>query len=100
MANSIRRHFGNLPDPRRAQGRRHALTDMIVIAVTAVICAADSWSDVLELTVGAIAAGGGCVGRVPDGRVVFVRHSLPGERVRARITSRTASAWARSSSSS
>jgi len=47
--------------------------------------------DVVELTVGAIAAGGGCVARAPDGRVVFVRHSLPGERVRARITSETAS---------
>ena len=29
--------------------------------------------------------------RAPDGRVVFVRHSLPGERVRARVTSRTTS---------
>ncbi len=47
--------------------------------------------DVVELTVGAIAAGGGCVARAPDGRVVFVRHSLPGERVRARITSETGS---------
>ena len=47
--------------------------------------------DVVELTVGAIAAGGGCVARAPDGRVVFVRHSLPGERVRARITSEAAS---------
>jgi len=47
--------------------------------------------DVVELTVGAIAAGGGCVARAPDGRVVFVRHSLPGERVRARITSETTS---------
>jgi tRNA/tmRNA/rRNA uracil-C5-methylase (TrmA/RlmC/RlmD family) len=45
----------------------------------------------LELEVGAIAAGGGCVGRAPDGRVVFVRHSLPGERVRARVTARTTS---------
>ncbi len=45
----------------------------------------------LELEVGAIAAGGGCVGRAPDGKVVFVRHSLPGERVRARVTSATAS---------
>ncbi len=44
---------------------------------------------VVELEVGAIAAGGGCVGHAPDGRVVFVRHSLPGERVRARITSAT-----------
>ena len=47
--------------------------------------------DVVEIEVGAIAAGGGCVGRGPDGRVVFVRHSLPGERVRARITSATSS---------
>jgi len=47
--------------------------------------------DVVEVVVGAIAAGGGCVGRGPDGRVVFVRHSLPGERVRARITSETTS---------
>lgn len=46
MAKSIQEHFGGMPDPRRAQGRRHRLSDMIVIAVTAVICAADSWSDV------------------------------------------------------
>ena len=42
--------------------------------------------DELELEVGAAAAGGACVGRAPDGRVVFVRHALPGERVRARVT--------------
>ena len=48
MANSIQEHFGGLPDPRRAQGRRHRLSDMIVIAVCAVICAADSWSDVVD----------------------------------------------------
>ena len=40
----------------------------------------------LELTVGAVAAGGSCVARAPDGRVVFVRHALPGERVRAVVT--------------
>ncbi len=40
---------------------------------------------------GAIAAGGGCVGRAPDGKVVFVRHSLPGERVRAQVTASTTS---------
>ncbi len=48
-------------------------------------------ADLLELEVGAIAAGGGCVGRAPDGKVVFVRHSLPGERVRVRVTARTSS---------
>ncbi|HEY4927872.1 MAG TPA: class I SAM-dependent RNA methyltransferase [Acidimicrobiales bacterium] len=47
--------------------------------------------DIVELEVGAIAAGGGCVARAPDGRVVFVRHCLPGERVRARITAVTSS---------
>jgi tRNA/tmRNA/rRNA uracil-C5-methylase (TrmA/RlmC/RlmD family) len=47
--------------------------------------------EILELEVGSIAAGGGCVGRAPDGKVVFVRHSLPGERVRARVTSGTTS---------
>lgn len=44
----------------------------------------------LELEVGNAAAGGSCVARAPDGRVVFVRHSLPGERVRARLTSENA----------
>jgi tRNA/tmRNA/rRNA uracil-C5-methylase (TrmA/RlmC/RlmD family) len=39
----------------------------------------------LELTVGPVAHGGHCVSRV-DGRVVFVRHALPGERVLAEVT--------------
>ncbi len=43
----------------------------------------------LELETGAVAAGGSCVARAPDGRVVFVRHALPGERVRAVVTSAT-----------
>jgi len=45
----------------------------------------------MELVVGPIAAGGGCVARAGDGRVVFVRHTLPGERVVARVTSATSS---------
>jgi tRNA/tmRNA/rRNA uracil-C5-methylase (TrmA/RlmC/RlmD family) len=39
-----------------------------------------------EVEVGAVAHGGHCVARVPDGRVVFVRHSLPGELVRIEVT--------------
>ncbi|MEE6262962.1 class I SAM-dependent RNA methyltransferase [Plantactinospora sonchi] len=39
----------------------------------------------VELTVGPVAHGGHCVARL-DGRVVFVRHALPGERVVAEIT--------------
>ncbi len=46
---------------------------------------------VLELEIGNVAGGGGCVARAPDGRVVFVRHSLPGERVMAKVTSSTRS---------
>ena len=45
----------------------------------------------LELTVGAVAAGGSCVAHAEDGRVVFVRHALPGERVRALVTDDRAS---------
>jgi len=47
---------------------------------------------VLELTTGDVANGGWCVARPPAsagadaGPVVFVRHALPGERVRARVT--------------
>jgi tRNA/tmRNA/rRNA uracil-C5-methylase (TrmA/RlmC/RlmD family) len=40
----------------------------------------------LEVDVGPVAHGGHCVARAPDGRVVFVRHALPGERVVARVT--------------
>ena len=40
----------------------------------------------LELRCGAVAAGGSTVARADDGRVVFVRHALPGELVRARVT--------------
>jgi tRNA/tmRNA/rRNA uracil-C5-methylase (TrmA/RlmC/RlmD family) len=45
-----------------------------------------SWVDrMLDLEVGAVAHGGHCVAR-HDGRVVFVRHALPGERVHAVVT--------------
>ena len=51
--------------------------------------------EVLELRIGEPAHGGACVARDTSGRVVFVRHTLPGERVRARVTSvRNTLAWA------
>lgn len=46
----------------------------------------------LDLTIGPPAHGGHCVAR-HDGRVVFVRHTLPGERVRARVTEATSRYW-------
>ncbi|MGH3544337.1 MAG: class I SAM-dependent RNA methyltransferase [Mycobacteriales bacterium] len=46
----------------------------------------DSWlGRSFEVEVGAVAHGGHCVARA-DGRVVFVRHTLPGERVVAEVT--------------
>ncbi|MGK5545533.1 class I SAM-dependent RNA methyltransferase [Streptomyces sp. URMC 127] len=39
-----------------------------------------------EVEVGPVAHGGHCVARTESGRVLFVRHALPGERVIARIT--------------
>lgn len=49
------------------------------------LSAALSVGDVVDLEVGPIAHGGFCVAR-HEGRVVFVRHTLPGERIRARVT--------------
>jgi tRNA/tmRNA/rRNA uracil-C5-methylase (TrmA/RlmC/RlmD family) len=45
--------------------------------------------DLAEVVAGEAAHGGWCVGRL-SGRVVFIRHALPGERVRVRITEVTA----------
>jgi tRNA/tmRNA/rRNA uracil-C5-methylase (TrmA/RlmC/RlmD family) len=51
--------------------------------------------DTVEVVVGAPAHGGHCVARVggEHGRVVFVRHALPGERVTARITEMHRGYW-------
>ncbi|MDX1876980.1 class I SAM-dependent RNA methyltransferase [Mycolicibacterium sp. 141076] len=46
----------------------------------------------VTLTVGPPANGGSCVAR-HDGRVIFVRHALPGEVVRAEVTSERGSYW-------
>jgi 23S rRNA (uracil1939-C5)-methyltransferase len=43
-------------------------------------------SDMEAVVVTGVAAGGDGVGRLPDGRAVFVRGALPGERVRVRVT--------------
>jgi len=42
----ITEHFGKVSDPRIGNATRHKLMDMIVMAISAVICGADGWSDV------------------------------------------------------
>ena len=45
-AASITERLSKLEDPEGDQGKRHKLIDIIVVAVCAVICGADSWEDV------------------------------------------------------
>jgi predicted transposase YbfD/YdcC len=43
VSSSIAAHFCHLPDPRVRRTRRHALEDILVITLCAVICGADDW---------------------------------------------------------
>jgi tRNA/tmRNA/rRNA uracil-C5-methylase (TrmA/RlmC/RlmD family) len=49
-------------------------------------------SGLLTVVTGAPANGGSCVAH-HEGRVVFVRYALPGERVRVRVTAERGSYW-------
>lgn len=43
---TIEKHFANLEDPRIDRTKRHKLIDILVIAISAVICGADNWEEV------------------------------------------------------
>lgn len=43
---SIDKHFANLADPRVDRTKLHQLSDILVIAICAVICGADNWEEV------------------------------------------------------
>jgi hypothetical protein len=43
---SILKHFGRLKDPRRAHRRLHLLSDIVAIALCAVIAGAQDWQEV------------------------------------------------------
>ena len=43
---SIARYFADLPDPRVDRTKKRSLTDILVIALCAVVCGADSWEEV------------------------------------------------------
>ena len=45
-AQSITKHFGTIPDPRTGNAKRHLLLDIIVIAICAAVCGADTWVEV------------------------------------------------------
>ena len=43
---SIKKHFSKVPDPRINRTKKHNLLDIIIIAICAVICEADSWAEI------------------------------------------------------
>jgi predicted transposase YbfD/YdcC len=43
---SITKHFGELSDPRTGNAKTHIFLEILIIAILAVICGADGWSDV------------------------------------------------------
>jgi len=44
----VRPYFADLPDPRVERTKRHALLDIVTIALCAVICGADSWVEIAQ----------------------------------------------------
>ena len=46
IAALLTERFSDLEDPRTGRAKRHELIDVVVIAISAVICGADSWVDV------------------------------------------------------
>src|SRR5436309_11307990 len=43
---SLAKHFAGLQDPRTGNARQHIFLKIVIIAICAVICGADGWSDV------------------------------------------------------
>ena len=43
---TILEHFGDIDDPRIERSKLHKLFDIMVIAICAVICGADTWEDI------------------------------------------------------
>jgi hypothetical protein len=46
MAKSILQCFAELSDPRMERTKRHQLGDILTIAICAVICGAEGWTDI------------------------------------------------------
>ena len=73
---------GHVPrTPGRERHRHHGIRGAATRSPTAY-----QPGQVIEVTTVDVAHGGWCVARPDDGPVVFVRHALPGETVRARVT--------------
>ncbi len=80
-------HFALLPDPRVDRTKRHLLLDIVVIAVCAVICGADTWVDIdcsgyghvssTRRSAGPSAVGMAGLTQIPETRKSLRRPELP-----------------------
>jgi predicted transposase YbfD/YdcC len=43
---AIEKHFSKVTDPRLERTKEHKLTDIMAIAICAVICGAEGWTDI------------------------------------------------------
>lgn len=43
---SLIKHFEGMPDPRTGNAKAHLFLEILIIAILAIICGADGWSDV------------------------------------------------------
>ncbi len=48
LSRSLFDSLGQVPDPRRERTKLHQLVDILVIAVCATICAAETWEEIAE----------------------------------------------------
>ena len=39
-------HLASLPDPRKIRGQRHLFLDVVLMAILAELCGADSWENI------------------------------------------------------
>ncbi|MBC8161938.1 MAG: ISAs1 family transposase [Roseiflexaceae bacterium] len=76
---TLRRAFGSVADPRVARTREHELLDVFTIAICAVICGADSWTD-MELF--------GNAKRAWLGRFLLLPNGIPSHDTFSRVFAR------------
>lgn len=46
--NGVMKYFADVEDPRRGQGKRHRLEDILMMTICAVVCGANNWVEVEE----------------------------------------------------
>lgn len=48
VSETIKKHFGTIPEPRLERTRLYELSEILFIAICAIICGAESWEDIAD----------------------------------------------------